>query len=184
MSLIRTPITDRNGRQTHVWKRSTADIPAKRDIPNEPKTDFAKQAESVDSEVLWQVIKETIEDSPLSLDRVMPVLEELEAKYGTPKIGRTRAVFEMGDGRVLKIAINDEGFYSNYLELRESEAEDAYVPMAKTERLDIDDYNSAVIAEQVTPVAPDYKTMPEWVYSVDGGQVGYTSDGRLVAYDL
>lgn len=103
--------------------------------------------------------------------------------YGTPDIGRTRAVFDTQDGNVIKIPYTDEGFMANHREVTTSNTEDPYIPIAKCQHEEKDGV-AVLVMEKVTPTKANYNEMPDWVMSVDCGQVGYLPDGRLVAYDL
>jgi hypothetical protein len=111
-------------------------------------------------------------------------------KYGEPSVGRTRAVFDRGDGYVVKVPINGEGFAANSREVITSEAEDPYTPVADCYHDTVYDVSSegvsVLVMEKLTfdGVPKSYKDLPDWVMSVDGGQVGYNKKGELVAFDL
>ena len=111
-------------------------------------------------------------------------------KYGEPLVGRTRAVFDRGDGYVVKVPINGEGFAANSREVITSEAEDPYTPVAECYHDTVYDASSEGISVLVMEklsfegVPRGYNNLPDWVMSVDGGQVGYNKKGELVAYDL
>lgn len=177
MSLIAKATVDKNGRHTTVYVnpdggggRPLTAIPApKAALPNLPE------------EMVYA--RRIVEESPYT-ETIMPVLMDLYEEYGTPSVGRTRAVFDRGDGHVIKLAVNDEGFIANAREVTTSNMDDAYTPVARSAFWDIDDNNSIVIAEKLVIAKLDYNAMPDWVMSVDGGQVGYNSAGELVAYDL
>lgn len=116
-------------------------------------------------------------------EKSVKAIQKFTSLYGTPSIGRTRAVFDTQDGFVIKVPYVDEGFYANHSEVVTSNTDDAYIPIAKCEH-DEKEGVSVLVMEKVAIARADYKNMPDWVYSVDCGQVGYTKDGRLVAYDL
>lgn len=184
-------MVDKNGRQTHVWKKDESSaVHSRRESSSYP--DFyltppihVEPYDAADKEAIWSSVHHIVSDGGLEYEKVMGLLEKYEVLYGTPHVGRTRAVFERGDGYVVKVAISDEGFYANLMEVQASSSSDnSYIPMARTSFADEDEYNSVVVAEQVVPIKLDFKKLPDWVQSVDGGQVGYTRDGRLVAYDL
>lgn len=109
-------------------------------------------------------------------------------KYGKPWVGRTRAVFDRGDGYVIKVPINGEGYFSNSREVNGYQMEDPYIPVAECWHQD--DYSitpkgvPTLIMEKVEHCKLDYRDMPDWVGSVDCAQVGYNKKGELVAYDL
>jgi hypothetical protein len=91
--------------------------------------------------------------------------------------GRTRTVYDRGDGYVVKVAINDEGWIAN---LRESRWASDYIPVAPCH---LDDEGHLVMEKIVRFPGPD-EELPFWAGYVDCAQVGYLADGRLVAYDL
>lgn len=109
-------------------------------------------------------------------------------KYGKPWVGRTRAVFDRGDGYVIKVPMNGEGYAANNAEVINASMEDPYIPVAECWHQE--DYSitpkgvPTLIMEKVEHCRADYRNMPDWVMSVDGGQVGYNKKGELVAYDL
>jgi hypothetical protein len=111
-------------------------------------------------------------------------------KYGEPDVGRTRAVFDRGDGYVVKVPINGEGFAANSREVITSEAEDPYTPVADCYHDTVYDVSSdgvsVLVMEKLTfdGVPKSYKDLPDWVGAVDCGQVGYNKKGELVAFDL
>lgn len=106
--------------------------------------------------------------------------------------GRNRNVFIMPRGYVVKlprccdgIGDNDwEGSISNSLE---SIGDDDYVQYPKT-RLIYYKEIPILFMEKVKPITPKetveiFGYEPDWVNSVDCGQVGVNKHGRLVAYD-
>lgn len=111
-------------------------------------------------------------------------------KYGEPEVGRTRAVFDRGDGFVVKVPINGEGFAANHREVLTSEVEDPYTPVADCRHDTVYDASPAGVSVLVMEklsfegVPRGYANLPDWVMSVDGGQVGYNKKGELVAFDL
>lgn len=115
-------------------------------------------------------------------------IEVYKKKYGTPEVGRTRAVFDRGDGYVIKVPLNGEGYMASNTEKRYSEMDDPYIPVAKCWYED--DYSvtkegfGVLVMEKVKITRADYKNMPDWVMAVDCGQVGYNKAGELVAYDV
>lgn len=117
------------------------------------------------------------------------IVEYYKAAYdyykGSPRIvSRTRVVYIFED-HVIKVPLTDEGEFSNGLEVNTSKHQ--HLPIAKSEFITINHNGKEMEVmkmEKVQPVIADYKRMPDWVYSVDCGQVGLTSTGELVAYDL
>jgi hypothetical protein len=110
-------------------------------------------------------------------------------KYGVAQVGRTRAVFDRGDGYMIKVPLNGEGFMANRSERLTSESDDTFIPIAKC--WEEDDKSipgagiSVLVMEKVTPIGRiSYKDLPNWVGFVDCAQVGHDKSGNLVAYDL
>lgn len=100
--------------------------------------------------------------------------------------GGTRATFFLPTGVVVKVPFTMEGLDSNYSEASWSEkyGKDGYIPIAEA-FIETWDGLDVLIMERVTPLLRfSYKDVPDWVGSVDCGQVGYDSEGVLVAYDL
>lgn len=110
-------------------------------------------------------------------------------KYGVAQVGRTRAVFDRGDGYMVKVPLNGEGFMANRSESLTSASDDTFIPVAKCwmeEDTSIPGGSiDILVMEKVTPIEEiDYKKLPDWVGFVDCAQVGHDSKGKLVAYDL
>lgn len=123
------------------------------------------------------------------------VLKKLEARYAPRALeileGRNRRVYVMrtyvvkvprnGDG----IGDNDwEGSVSNYEQYPQG---DYQVQYARTRLMYVDDI-PVVLMERVDDISSKEIVQrlgrePRWVWSVDGGQVGFNKRGRLVAYD-
>lgn len=100
---------------------------------------------------------------------------------------RTRVVF-MEKDTVVKIPITEEGMLGCGQEKQASDnyklKPDDYIPIADTEIIEEGDVFYARM-EKVKPlVKVDYRNLPFWVSMVDCGQVGYTKNNVLVAYDL
>lgn len=98
-------------------------------------------------------------------------LIRLTEKYGIPECGRNRATF-ISKHCVIKFPLNDwEGSVSS-------------PELAKGRWIKIDDF-VCVIQEKLKMVENfSYDTLPDWVGSIDGGQVGYDKKGRLKAFDF
>lgn len=105
--------------------------------------------------------------------------------------GRTRVVFDRGDGYVVKVPFNGEGYMANGGEYKTytynvANPDNPGIPVAAC---NFEDFNSmdkeipVLIMEKVT-YAHGEENLPDWVGWVDCGQVGYTKNGELVAYDL
>lgn len=186
MALVRTPTIDSRGRHTHVWRSEAATSGSGRNLsslgaPPQPPSELELRAIADQTR---EHITEIVEESGMDTSRVLAVIEQFWGLYGTPEVGRTRAVFDRGDGTVAKVAINDEGYAANSFEVRASAEPEKYLPVAKSEFLDVDDYCSVVIAERVEIVIARRSELPDWTDFIDGAQVGYNSAGELVAYDL
>lgn len=115
--------------------------------------------------------------------KVRKFIQKLTKQYGTPDIGRTRAVFDLGDGTVMKVPYTNEGEMANGRENKASSEENPFIPVA-TSHYEQHDGVDVLIMEKIEIADVDYKNMPQWVGYVDCGQVGYNSKKELVAYDL
>lgn len=97
--------------------------------------------------------------------------------------GRHRAVYLLTSGKyVIKIPIDDYGYSDNILEASRSKKDGWLLKeqMARCKLL----RNGCLIMEYVRlPSEKEYNELPKWTDGVDCRQVGYTIDGRLVAYD-
>lgn len=98
--------------------------------------------------------------------------------------GRKRAVYLLPNGRnVIKIPLSEDGIHDNYMEAfrySNGRKEGMYVQYARCRLLGV-----LLIMEYVAPIDESpYNLGINWVYSVDSGQVGYTKQGKLVAYDF
>jgi len=114
------------------------------------------------------------------LDPYGDLITKYASQYGEPIVGRTRAVF-IRDDEVIKIPFCLEGLLGNWDEANHT---DPGIPLARC-RLESEDDCKVLIMERVEPLLrSDGEQLPEWTDWVDGQQVGYTLDGRLVAFDL
>ncbi len=108
------------------------------------------------------------------------LLKAAEA-YGDPICGTTRATFALPCGtKVLKVPFTLSGISQNRTEANHKDG----VPLADCRIVSEDGDVPILEMERVTPAERFSGRMPDWVYGVDSEQVGYTADGRLVAYDL
>lgn len=95
--------------------------------------------------------------------------------------GRTRAVFLLPGGRyVVKIPVDEMGYHDNWSEARQAKR-DGWLYKHQVARCRLMK-NGWLVMEYVKPATGE--ELPDWVGSVDCGQVGWTRDGRLVAYDF
>lgn len=92
--------------------------------------------------------------------------------------GRHRMVFRESDGWVVKVPKTDSGLAACYEEIVTQGQ-----MFARTERHPWSDELGFDICRMEFVVHAGYSARPDWTWSVDSGQVGYTQDGRLVAYD-
>lgn len=181
MTRVLTPITDRNGKATRVWKNPQIGAPPRTEI-----VAISQSADGYDSDYEYAIKKLTIGE--MAKENAVPLFESLVEQYGEPQCGRTRAVFDRGDGYVIKMAIDYEGQSANGYEASCYEKQDEYsyipvaqcfiemsgnVPLLIMEKLDVD-----------TAQGMSYRDLPQWVGSVDCKQVGFNSAGELVAFDL
>jgi len=148
---------------------------------------FKSATEQVDDQNVWlhPYVVEGLEnvDWGTHAQATKNLLTAATARFGDAMVGRTRAVFDLGDGRMMKVPFNDEGLLANWQEHRVYRETDPFIPVAPCEWDEV--YGVRVLLmEKVTPTLESYKNLPDWAGSVDGAQVGYTTDGRLVAYDL
>jgi hypothetical protein len=95
---------------------------------------------------------------------------------------RTRKVYDRGDGHVVKIPLNDEGFIAN---ATEANWDSDYIPLAPCHfEWPTTGGDAILVMEKVVRFPARGEQLPDWTMSVDCAQVGYLADGRLVAYDL
>lgn len=118
------------------------------------------------------------------------LLHRYSAKYPM-EVGRNRAVFLAGN-YVIKIPLTDDGFVDNDWEGSISNSKQCYnhPDWIQYPRTRLVCYNEIpiVLAQKVRHVWEDeikerLGFIPDWIYSVDCGQVGFTKNNRLVAYD-
>ena len=101
--------------------------------------------------------------------------------------GRNRATYALGPRHVLKIPVNEDGMYDNSSEAEQwrRRREHSSFPIARCRILLNKDGLPLLVMERVVPTEPKPRpAMPDWVYSIDCQQVGYTRKGALVAYDF
>lgn len=117
-------------------------------------------------------------------DRAVDAIEYLWDMGARPiGIGTTRVTFRVDEYMVAKVPIEGRGVYCCVREsdLSASSGKTGYIPIADC---DLDSDMLILWMESVTPHIGDYKTLPDWTWSIDGFQAGYDRDGVLVAYDL
>lgn len=95
--------------------------------------------------------------------------------------GRNRLVLKLSSGKnVIKIPLNEEGVSDNYRENRYAKV-NGWLDHSQKARCRMFGY--CLVMEYVEPTY-EFEGLPNWTGAVDCQQVGYTSDGRLVAYDF
>lgn len=96
--------------------------------------------------------------------------------------GRTRVVYLLDDKFVLKAPGNEKGIRDNFYEAKlykDFRLNGSFIPKAKCR---IIPGTFFLIMERIKfPVS--YENLPDWTMSVDSLQIGYNSQGLLVAYD-
>lgn len=117
---------------------------------------------------------------------VYKLAKKLQKKYPNVELGRNRIVF-ISKFCVFKIPTSDDGIIDNDWESSLSNAEvrdEEEIYYANTKVITIDDLLCCVMQKVEPYHFKDYKTVPDWVKSVDGGQVGHSRNGILMAYDF
>lgn len=131
-----------------------------------------------------------------SLDLVGEIAE-LHQRYAARAVaaygGRTRNVFALPGGYVVKLPKNEAGMVDNDWEGAIEENNEihgiaAYVQYPRT-RLAHFHGIPVLFMAKVKPltsleIVDKFGVEPDWVMAVDGGQVGTNRQGRLVAYDF
>lgn len=104
---------------------------------------------------------------------------DYQARYGDPLVGRHRMTFLDGE-RVHKLPRSFDGMIAN---AREANWKSTEMPIAACSlHVEMPSGINVLRMERVQPCVG--QTLPDWTMSIDCQQVGYTADGRLVAYDL
>lgn len=121
----------------------------------------------------------------LTMYSYIPVLDYMRKTYG-PEIGygRHRVVFRDGD-YVYKVPLSLEGVDDNYREASGPEWSDdpeKFADCVIISCLGVDVLLMEYVEHAGWPSEPCPPEL-EWTWYIDCGQVGYTKDGRLVAYD-
>lgn len=181
-SSVRTPVVDKNGKMTHVWKKDSAVSTSQKLSVSPVVTDSRKDDRG---EIAFARALEICAEHPFYEEKFSPILHDMAESYGNPWVGRTRAVFDRGDGYVIKVPLNQEGVMASTNEFSTAEMDDSLIPVADC-KFDFSTGMPLLVMEKVdTNVSNRYgKDMPDWLSYVDGAQVGYNSKGELVAYDL
>lgn len=114
----------------------------------------------------------------------------LRKQFGMYKHGRSRKVYiDKKNNLVYKLPITSNNNRYNIEERMNYLAylhDNTKIPVATCELFYTSDNVPVLIMEYVTDYIKVHKTytdLPAWARFIDTYQVGYTSDGRLVAYD-
>ena len=109
-------------------------------------------------------------------DRARQLVEEL---YGPPiAVSRHRAVFRDGD-EVIKVPTRESGVAACDCELVE---QGEILARTRPDR-GLSEKTGLPIVRMEYVEHVGWSEKPDWTWGIDGGQVGRTKDGRLVAYD-
>lgn len=109
-------------------------------------------------------------------------------KYTLLDSGRNRLVFKLKSGNyVLKFPLNEDGVSDNDWEAstcsNKNDRDRDEVQWPKTRYIEIEGFICCIM-EYIEPITSfENKNLPDWINSVDGGQVGYNKKGLLLAYD-
>jgi len=125
---------------------------------------------------------ETEED----LEKLVEVaFQKLKELYGEPiGEGRNRVAFRLNDDFVIKLPKGSDGFEANYYESSTWKTQKHWLARCG--------YNDEIskslgipvlIMEYISPYEGEWANLPDWAFSVDCCQVGYSKDGSLKAYD-
>jgi hypothetical protein len=104
--------------------------------------------------------------------------------------GSTRICFADDSGRVIKIPFRRSGYTASSREVTTYEnfhkdPDAGWTPVAECFFTELEGIQIWLLSmERVQTFSRRGKVLPDWVDTVDCGQVGYNSNGELVAYDL
>lgn len=118
----------------------------------------------------------------MAVDPYTATLAWARRKYGRQiGAGFDRRVFAESATRVIKVPRDDVGEYCNDNEALESptDARYAWCESFQHPRTGV----LLLRMERVVRFPTARDKLPDWVGCIDSGQVGWTADGRLVAYD-
>ena len=109
------------------------------------------------------------------------LIKKYKKKYSVLATGRTRIVFLKNDTEVIKLPLNEEGIEAQYTEVQTYKKNKKRKIFAKCSLVH-DNEIPVLTMEKVRP-AMEIKDPPSWVGFIDCEQVGYNSQGQLLAYD-
>lgn len=107
------------------------------------------------------------------------------AKYQCLGAGISRVTFDVGNGLVVKVPFSDNWYNESEAKKSEASASSGKHDLAQAVTI-CEEGVLVLIMEKVTPVEDDSEIPHDkrnWAHSFDCAQVGWTADGRLVAYD-
>lgn len=208
---VLTPIIDKNGKPTHVYrnpdKNAVVDDQPKA-LPKPSLTELHIDRRS--SQIILEDYLDTfafdkqedpemwmLQDGSFDLDAALFAVRALTERYGEPTLGGTRAVWNTGD-TVIKLGFCGAGEEANEMEVtmyrQFEENNDGYaVPVAKCWYNYDYDGVFLIEMERVDVIdwyrpAEKHKELYEedygWLRFVDAAQAGTTADGTVVAFDL
>lgn len=107
------------------------------------------------------------------------------AKYKCLGAGGSRVTFDVGNGLVVKVPFSDNWYNESEAKKSEESASSGKHDLAQAVTI-CEDGVLVLIMEKVTPIENDSEIPHDkrnWAHNFDCAQVGWTADGRLVAYD-
>jgi len=201
---VATPIVDKNGKVTTVHRAVTpavsiriSDIQPRKD----DESTWATNGNRYASDTMFSLERyidewgmdgndDPFDSSSDSKSEYLIAANELTRAFGKPRLGGTRAVWDMGD-YVAKLAFNDVGMRASEREA-EASASNNDIPVANC--YFTDEFDAPVlIMEKVEEIRWGYEVPGQehinendypWLDDVEADQAGITADGRVVAFDL
>lgn len=117
------------------------------------------------------------------IDSYDRVLRWARRKYGVEiGAGMYRRVFADGDAYVVKVPRDAAGEYCNESEAVEAPGDARLARCTLFERYGVQLLRMERIV-RFPRTAREFAKLPDWTGAIDCQQVGWTADGRLVAYD-
>jgi hypothetical protein len=143
-----------------------------------------------DLEWIETAMARDFEDSPTVIIETRKAIQYyLDSDAELIGYGRTRICFAHRGARVVKIPFTREGYQASSREVStyenfQKDPNAGWIPTAECRFFKLDFANIWLLSMERV-VRPEFgEPRPDWVDSVDCGQVGYNSAGELVAYDL
>lgn len=218
---VATPIVDKNGKKTTVHRNPEKQQVSSRSMPTLPPSSPVLDAPRVgwdegfmsnrNPQILLEDYLTTLAfadgsdpddwmlqpgESRIDLDAYITAARDLTEKYGLPRLGGTRAVWNTGE-TVIKMPFCDAGEDASHDEVRMStrylEGSPGHIPIARCwHKRDYEDVGLIEMekVDVITWYSPDpqhahlTESDYEWLRFVDTDQAGTTEDGTVVAFDL